>query len=180
MSKLSFLAAIALAVPACQGPAPATPQAQASLEDQASASLGDMFARAPELHSLLNASAGYAVFPNIGAAGAFVAGGAYGKGVLYENGHAVGFVSLSQGSIGPQLGGQTFSELVVLRTPYDVEHLKAGNFKLGAEASAVILNAGVAVAGSVAAGRTVYVYPKGGLMASLSVSGQQINFQPRG
>ena len=73
-----------------------------------------------------------------------------------------------------------FFELVVLRTPYDVEHLKAGNFKLGAEASAVILNAGVAVAGSVAAGRTVYVYPKGGLMASLSVSGQQINFQPRG
>ena len=180
MIKLSIVAAIAFAVPACQSPAPSSPQAQASLEDQAGAALGDMFTRAPELHSLLNASAGYAVFPNVGAAGAFVAGGAYGKGVLYENGHPVGFVSLSQGSIGPQLGGQTFSELVVLRTPYDVEHLKAGNFKLGAEASAVILNAGAAAAGSIASGRTIFVYPKGGLMASLSLSGQQINFQPRG
>jgi lipid-binding SYLF domain-containing protein len=180
MSKYHIVAAIALAVTACTSPAPSSPKGQASLEDQANATLGEMFTRAPELHSLLNSSAGYAVFPSVGAAGAFVAGGAYGKGVLYENGYPVGFVSLSQGSIGPQLGGQTFSELLVLRTPYDVQNLKAGNFKLGGEASAVILNAGVAAAGSISAGRTVFVYPKGGLMASLSVSGQQINFQPRG
>jgi len=153
MSKYHIVAAIALAVTACTSPAPSSPKGQASLEDQANATLGEMFTRAPELHSLLNSSAGYAVFPSVGAAGAFVAGGAYGKGVLYENGYPVGFVSLSQGSIGPQLGG---------------------------EASAVILNAGVAAAGSISAGRTVFVYPKGGLMASLSVSGQQINFQPRG
>lgn len=180
MSKYHIVAAIALAVAACTSPAPSSPKAQASLEDQAGATLGEMFTRAPELHSLVNSSAGYAVFPSVGAAGAFVAGGAHGKGVLYENGYPVGFVSLSQASIGPQLGGQTFSELLVLRSPYDVQQLKAGNFKLGAEASAVVLNAGAGVAGSVASGRTVFIYPRGGLMASLSVSGQQINFQPRG
>jgi len=182
MTKCSFLAVLALAVGgigAC-APAPNSPEQAASLEDQANATLKQMYARAPGLRQFVDASAGFAVFPNVGAAGAFVAGGAYGKGVLYENGYPVGFVNLSQGSIGPQLGGQSFSELIVLRSHYDVQQMKAGSFKFGAEASAVVLNAGAAIGDQIAAGRTVYIEPRGGLMAGLSLSGQQINFAPRG
>jgi lipid-binding SYLF domain-containing protein len=179
MMKYSFLAAIALAVGAC-GPSPSSPANAMALEDQANATLKQMYARAPGLRSFVDSSAGVAVFPNVGAAGAFVAGGAYGKGVLYENGYPIGYVNLSSGSLGPQLGGQSFSELIVLRSHYDVQQMKAGSFKFGAEASAVVLNAGAAVGDQIAAGRTVYVEPRGGLMAGLSVSGQQINFAPRG
>lgn len=179
MMKYAFVAALAVSAAACSK-GPSNPQAAASLENQANAALADMFTRAPQLRSFVDQSAGYAVFPNIGAGGALVAGGAHGHGVLYENGYPVGYVTLSAGSIGPQIGGQTFSELIVLRNRYDVEAMKAGSFKLGASASAVILNAGAAVSGQIAAGRTVFVQPKGGLMAGLDVSGQQISFQPRG
>ena len=47
-----------------------TPQARDSLEQQASLTLGEMNARDPALSDLLASSAGYAVFPDIGAAGA--------------------------------------------------------------------------------------------------------------
>lgn len=180
MMKYSFLAASAFAVGACAASAPASPHQAASIEDQANATLTDMYSRAPGLRSLVDSSAGVAVFPNVGAGGAFVAGGAYGKGVLFEHGYPAGYVNLSQASIGPQLGGQSFSELIVLRTSYDVQLMKAGSFKFGAEASAVVLNAGAGIADQIAAGRTVYIEPRGGLMAGLSVSGQQINFAPRG
>ena len=127
-----------------------------------------------------NVSAGYAVFPNIGAAGAIIAGGAYGQGVLYENGVPTGYVSLKQGSIGPQLGGQSFAELVFLRTPYDVSTMKAGAFKFGGDATAVVVTAGASISGQIAEGRTVFVQPHGGLMAGISLSGQSIGYVPRG
>ena len=180
MLKGSVLALLAIAGAACTSKGPESPQAASSMQQQADATLGEMRNRAPGLDSLLTASAGYAVFPSIGSAGAFIAGGAYGKGVLYEHGIPTGYVTLKQGSIGPQLGGQTFSELLVLRSSYDVQTLKAGNFKFGADATAVVLNEGAAISGQIAAGRTVFVKPRGGLMAGLSVSGQHIDFVPAG
>jgi len=180
MTRYSIIAVIAFGAAACTSPAPSSPQAAASIEDQANATLGQMFSRAPGLRSLANASAGYAVFPSIGAAGAVIAGGAYGRGVLYENGVQVGYVSLKQGSIGPQLGGQSFAELVFLRTPYDVQMMKAGSFKFGGDATAVVVTAGASISGQIAAGRTVFVAPHGGLMAGISLSGQSIGFAPRG
>ena len=179
MSKLSTLAVFAF-VAACGNPGPTSPQAAASLEDQSNAALTDMFARAPQLHAVVNDAAGYAMFPSIGAAGALIAGGASGHGVLYENGYPIGYVSLKQGSVGPQLGGQTFAELIVLPTRDDVAAMRAGNFKFGAHACAVILNRVAATATRFGRGQTVFIQPKGGMMASASITGQHIDFVPRG
>jgi lipid-binding SYLF domain-containing protein len=179
MSKLSVLATLAI-VAACGNKGPSSPQAAASLETQSNAALTDMFVRAPQLHAVVSDAAGYAVFPSIGAVGALVAGGASGHGVLYENGYPIGYVSMKQASIGPQLGGQTFSELIVLRTRDDVAAVRAGNFKFGAHASAVILNKGAAASTRFGSGQTVFVEPRGGMMASASLTGQTINFVPRG
>jgi lipid-binding SYLF domain-containing protein len=180
MSKLCAVISVTLAIAGCTSKGPSSPTEAANLEHKASAALADMRADAPGLDSLLAASAGYAVFPNVGSAGALLAGGAYGKGVLYEHGVSRGYVSLSQGSIGPQLGGQTFAELLVLRTDYDVQRLKAGKFDFGANATAVVLTAGATLAGDIDRGSTVFVMPHGGMMAGLSVSGQHIDFVPRG
>src|SRR5208337_1735825 len=51
---------------------------------------------------------GYAVFPTIGKGG-FVVGGAYGKGSVYEKGRLIGETSMTQVSVGFQLGGQGYS-----------------------------------------------------------------------
>jgi len=58
--------------------------------------------------------------------------------------------------------------------------LKAGNFEIGANASAVALKAGAAAATQFDNGVAIFVHPKGGLMAEASVSGQKIKFEPVG
>jgi lipid-binding SYLF domain-containing protein len=68
----------------------------------------------------------------------------------------------------------------VFRDRFAVDKLKAGNFSLGANASAVALTTGAAAAAQFTGGVAVFTVPRGGLMAELSVSGQQLNFQPRG
>ena len=56
-------------------------------------------------------SYGYAVFPTIGKA-AVAVGGAYGKGRVYKHGAYVGDTSLTQLTIGWQLGGEGYSQII--------------------------------------------------------------------
>ncbi|HET7506495.1 MAG TPA: lipid-binding SYLF domain-containing protein [Kofleriaceae bacterium] len=178
IKSLSSIAALVIGIAACAG-APKTPAEQQSLEARAEATLGSMKSRDPGLPGLLGSAYGYAVFPDIGKGGVVV-GAAYGRGVLFEHGHATGYIELNQGSIGAQLGGQTFAELIVFRDRFAVEKLKAGQFELGANASAVVLTAGASGAANFTDGIAVFTVPQGGLMAELSVSGQKLDFQPRG
>jgi lipid-binding SYLF domain-containing protein len=136
-----------------------------------------MSAKDPTLRDMIDRSAGYAVYPNVGAAGAIV-GGAYGRGVVFENGRPVGFTELNQGAVGAILGGQTYSQMIVFENEAALGRLKAGNFDVGAEASAVALKAGVAAATRFEGGIAIFQEPKGGLMATAAVTGQKINFQP--
>ncbi|MGN6107538.1 MAG: hypothetical protein ACTHU0_20680 [Kofleriaceae bacterium] len=181
MRKLSAAAAavvVGLAGPAlvggCGG-APKTVQEQQSLVQRANATLNEMFAKNPGLRDVVAASYGYAVFPSVGKGGVVV-GGAYGRGILYEQGRPTGFVELKQGSLGAQLGGASFSELVILRSPHEVADLKAGRFNVGANATAVLVTAGAA--GAARTGATVFVMPRGGLMVDVSVAGQTLGYQP--
>ena len=62
-----------------------------------------------------------------------------------------------------------------------LEDVKGGSLELGADASVVALDAGAAASGRpIEQGTAVYVLPRGGLMAGVSVSGQVIEFEPRG
>jgi lipid-binding SYLF domain-containing protein len=176
--RLSAIAILSIGLGAC-ATAPRTDSARQSLESSAETTLESMKTRDPGLPGLLDSAYGYAVFPSIGKGGVVV-GAAYGRGVLFEHGHPAGYIELNQGSIGAQLGGQTFAELVVFRDRFAVEQLKSGQFELGANASAVALTAGTAANPSFTEGVAVFTVPQGGLMAELSVSGQKLNYQPRG
>ena len=60
---------------------------------------------------MFNSAYGYALFPTIGKAG-FVVGGAYGKGHVYEQGKHIGDTAMTQATIGFQIGGSGFSQVV--------------------------------------------------------------------
>ena len=125
---VKLLSAAALCIAACATKAPPV-AAQMDLEKEASTALARMQERDPGISQVIGSAAGYAVFPDVGA-GAVVAGGAFGRGVFFEHGAPIGYVELKQGSIGLQLGGHTYSELLVLRERDDVERLKANAFTL--------------------------------------------------
>lgn len=169
----------ALAVGACGGTAPQSAESRQNLYQEARLTLNSMQARDPSLTTALGGAAGYAVFPKIGKGG-FIAGAAHGRGILFEGGQASGYVELNQASIGAQIGAKTFSELIIFQNHSDVQNLKNGTFKFGADVAAVALTAGAARSTSFRNGVAVIVESQGGLMADLSVNGQKINFMPMG
>ena len=157
--------------------APKTQTERQDLIQAAQTTLSQMMSKDPGLKGLVDVSVGYAVFPSIGKGG-FIVGGAHGKGVLFEHGQPVGYVNMNQASIGAQIGGQTFAELVLFRDSFAIEKVKANKFELGANVSAVAVTAGASASARWASGVAVFTMPHGGLMAELAVSGQKINFEP--
>src|SRR5690606_35742077 len=133
-----------------------------------------MVAKDPGLRQWIDNSYAYAAFPEIGKGG-FIAGAAYGRGVLYEPRRFTGSVQLNRGALGAQIGGQTFAELIFLRNRGEVERLKPGNFSVSGNVSGVVLTKGAAASARFVDGVAVFVMPRGGVMAELSISGQQIN-----
>ena len=70
-----------------------------------------VFSDAGESGDFFGKSYGYAVFPTIAKAGIGI-GGAYGSGRVYEQGKYVGDTSMTQATIGLQLGGQAYSQII--------------------------------------------------------------------
>jgi lipid-binding SYLF domain-containing protein len=179
MSKIFAAAALALGFGACSHMSTPSPTEQADLEAKSNAALNNIRQHQPGIDPLLHSAAAYAVFPKVGEAGAIV-GGAFGKGVLYQQGNVIGFVQLKQGSIGFTFGGKTYSELLVLRAQQDIDRLRAGKFEVGGNVSAVVIKTGAEAAGSLDPNTTVIVLPMEGLMAEVAVSGQKIEYAPAG
>jgi len=180
---LRFTTALALAVTiagllsSC-ATAPASREDKAALVTEAAARWQQMRTADPALGALVQRGYGYALFPDAGKAGLGV-GGAYGRGVVYERGQHIGYSDLTQGTVGAQVGGQSFSELLVFESKAALERFKAGEFGVAAGASAVVLKSGVATNPNFIDGVAVIVQPVGGVMAEAAIGGQQFTYQAK-
>jgi lipid-binding SYLF domain-containing protein len=150
-----------------------------NLETQAQASIDLAKATDPGMAKFFDTSAGYAVFPSIGK-GAWIVGGAYGKGILYEHGQPVGYCDMTQASIGFAWGGEAFTEFVFFETPEAVNKFKAGQATLSAQASAVAVKTGAAAKAQFVDGVAVFITGLKGAMVEASVGGQKFSYQPLG
>jgi lipid-binding SYLF domain-containing protein len=131
----------------------------------------------PGIDEFIQRSAGYAVFPGVGKGG-YVVGGAHGTGVVFEHGVPTGKVTLNQVTVGAQIGGEEFSEVIFFQTPANVAAFKQGKANLSAQASAVALDKGAAAVARYKNGVAIFTQMKGGLMAEASVGGQKFSFEP--
>ena len=158
--------------------APSTVGGRDELLQQATSTLGEMNREDSGLDELTKKAYGYALFPQV-AKGGLVLGGGYGRGVVYEQGQHIGYADLSQASFGLQVGGQTYSELIVFENKAALERLKQGRVDLAADASAVILKTGTAANARFVDGFAVFIRPIGGAMAEATVGGQQVTYVPK-
>jgi lipid-binding SYLF domain-containing protein len=131
----------------------------------------------PGLQQFVDKSAGYVVFPSVGK-GAVGVGGAHGDGVLFENGEPVGKASLSQVTVGLQLGGQSYSQVIFFENKETLNNFKSGSFAFQAQASAVALSAGASASLNYKNGVAVVTATKSGLMYEASLGGQKFGFHP--
>ena len=166
-----------LALGACST-APGTAEGKTDLRRTSATALAQAQEHDPSLRTLIQDSAGYAVFPSIGK-GAVGIGGAYGKGDVYENGSVVGYCDMTQASIGFQLGGQAYTEILVFKTRDALETFKAGNFRFDAQATAVAVKSGAGANAKFAGGVAVFTMDEAGLMYEASIGGQKFSYQAR-
>ena len=106
---------------------------------------------------------GYVVFPSVGKGGIGI-GGAHGKGLVYKQGELVGKSTLTAVTVGFQLGGQAFSEVIFFKDKTAFDDFTRGNFEFGAQVSAVALTAGASADLAYNGGVAVVTATKGGLM----------------
>jgi lipid-binding SYLF domain-containing protein len=129
------------------------------------------------LGKLFQSAAGYVVFPNVGKGG-FVLGGAHGNGLVYEKEKLVGRASLTQVTVGAQVGGQEFSELIFFETKEALKQFKESKLEMSAQVGAVAAAEGVSENAKYTDGVMVFTKAKAGLMAEASVGGQKFKFEP--
>jgi lipid-binding SYLF domain-containing protein len=158
----------------------------------------EIFKKSDATRLFFKSSYGYALFPTVGKGG-IVIGGAYGEGKVFKKGKSTGTVSLAKISIGFQLGGQAFSEIIFFQDKRAYSEFTSGSFEFDASASAVAITAGAqATAGTqgvtagassgpstgdyadinYSKGMAVFVHTKGGLMYEASIGGQKFSFTP--
>ncbi len=130
----------------------------------------------PDLEKTFKGSVGWAVFPEIGKAGVGI-GGAAGNGRVYRKGVFIGTTTMTQVSIGFQFGGQTYSEIILFQNEQTLEKFKKGQFELGANISAIIVDTGAAKKAGFKDGTIVLVMPRKGLMYEATISGQKFTFK---
>jgi lipid-binding SYLF domain-containing protein len=138
---------------------------------------------------------GYTVFPTIGKGG-IVIGAAHGKGRVYAAGKHVGDASMTQLTLGFQLGGQAYSQIIFFQDKRAFDEFTRGNFEFGAQAEAVAITAGASAGasttgssatasggmnnaitrGSYYRGMAVFTVAKGGLMYEASIGGQKFKY----
>jgi lipid-binding SYLF domain-containing protein len=178
--NLSFLAAFGVLAALFGGcaTAPTSDADRQQLTTDCGSTLDRMKLQDPSIVDFLNHADGYAVFPVVGKGG-FIAGGAYGRGEVYEQGNFLGYTDMSQATIGAQVGGQSYAELVVFQTQGALNRFQTGQFAFAADASAVALKSGAGATAKYDNGVAVFVQVEGGLMLEAAIGGQSFSYQPK-
>ena len=150
-----------------------------------------VFTRSDVVSKFHNSAYGYAIFPNIGKGG-FGIGAAHGSGRVYKGGKKTGDVSMTQLSIGFQLGGQVYRQVIYFQDKRAFDEFTGGQFEFGAQAEAIAITssagAQAGTEGSSASandsqsdtkyhkGMIVFTMGKGGLMFQAALGGQKYSY----
>jgi lipid-binding SYLF domain-containing protein len=175
----------------------ALPFAPALADDYADAI--KVFRDAGQSSKFFGSSYGYAVFPTVGKGGIGI-GGAHGSGRVYAKGAHVGDTSMTQVTVGAQLGGQAYRQIIFFQNKNAFDEFTSGNFEFGAQATAVAITAGASAqastggtgagasgtqksastAGGYQGGMAVFTVAKGGLMYEATLGGQKFSYKAKG
>ena len=175
---LTLVLALAFGSVGCST-APQTKQERTDLVSASQTTLSKFKQNKPGHYKAYNGSAvGKAVFPSIGKGGYFL-GGAYGQGVVFEGSKLVGYCKIEQATIGFQLGGQAYSQIIFFQNKAALQAFKRGEIQGAAQASAVAVKADASAQADYENGVAVFSMDSAGLMYEASVGGQKFSYLPK-
>ena len=130
----------------------------------------------PSLEVFFDSAYGFVIFPRVGKGGIGI-GFARGRGVLYRNGTPQAKAYLQQYSVGAQLGGRSYAEIVFFRDQFEYDAFVDGNFSFRADASAIISTDGAGASTDYSNGVAVFTRERGGAMVDASLGGQRFRVE---
>ena len=155
-----------------------TPDSKDKMELSAATAMINAKEKDPELVKWFDEAYAYAVFPKVGKGGIGI-GGAHGKGIVIRGDTTIATTSLSQVTLGFQLGGQVYSQFVLFKDKTAFEHFSRGNFEMGAQVSAVAVTLGASADANYDGGVAVFTIAEGGLMYEASIGGQKFKYKAK-
>jgi len=124
------------------------------------------------LQKFFDESYGYAILPNIGKGGLIV-GGAHGNGIVFKNDEPLGTTEMTQLTVGGQIGGKSYAELIFFKSEAEFEVFMTGRYEVAVSLAAVALDYGVSNDLAYSDGVAIVTKDNGGLMAEATVGGQK-------
>jgi lipid-binding SYLF domain-containing protein len=139
--------------------------------------LEQLYETTPSAKMLGDKAKGVLVFPRIVKAG-WMAGGQYGRGVLFKQGRVAGYYNTVAASFGLQAGAQSFSYVMLLMNDNALTYLdRSGGWEVGVGPSVVVVDAGVARSLTTTTAREdvyAFIFGQQGLMAGVGLQGSKI------
>ncbi|WP_404420317.1 YSC84-related protein [Thalassospira australica] len=148
------------------------------LNTESNQSLQKLYGTHPVAQQLSKDAKAILVFPRIIKAG-LVFGGAYGEGVLLEDGKIDKYYNSVSASWGLQAGAQSFGYAVFLMTDKAIDYLdKSNGWEIGVGPTVVVMDEGAAKNLSTSTLKDdayAFIFDQEGLMLSVSIEGTKIS-----
>jgi lipid-binding SYLF domain-containing protein len=155
------------------------PAAGDRLQERAANAIDRVRAEVERSHPYFDDAYAIAVWPGITRIAAGF-GGAYGKGVVIEQGKAVGTVKYWQFSSGIQAGAKNFALVIFFRDREALEGLKQNKAQFTGQAGVDVLTFGAAGTPAYNEGVALIPLTNLGLMAEFSAAGVWFRYKPNG
>jgi len=159
-------------------PKPTTDAGRDALHDAVLRTIREFKSKDKKIGEFFDDAHAYVVFPDVFKVG-LLFGGARGDGEVYERGSLIGWAGMSQISLGAQIGGKEFAQVVFFETKEQFTRFKSGKMRFGAGVDAVAADSHAGLTTGYSGGVAVFVWSRNGLMADASGSGQKFTFVPQ-
>ena len=147
------------------------------LQTRSAQAIDNIKTKVERSHPFFEDAYGYAIWPGI-TRFAFGFGGAYGKGVIVEQGKAVGTVSYWEFSSGIQAGAKNFSLIVFFKDKESLDSMKRNELQFAGQAGVDVATVGAHGTPAYNSGTAIIPLTRLGLMAEFSAAGVKFRFKP--
>ncbi|MDG1837435.1 MAG: hypothetical protein P8I91_01350 [Phycisphaerales bacterium] len=177
--RAAIICCVSLTILGCasDGPSPSTPGQRLDSASAASSTIAG-FREDSRASKFFGTAYGYAVFPKVtkGAAGIGVASG---RGEVYQGDTLVGYAKVTSVTVGVQLGGQTFSEIIFFQNEFAFNKFTNDQFTGQASAGAVSGQDGGLNLADYNEGVAIFTINNSGLIAAADIGGQKFDYEPK-
>ena len=159
------------------GPKPSTAGQRLDSSNAASRAISG-FERDAKAGTFFDSAYAWAVFPKI-TKGAVGLGVASGSGEVYRGGELVGYAKMTSVTIGAQIGGQTFSEIIFFENQFAFDKFRNNQFTGQASAGAVAGKNGGLNMADYSHGVAIFTRNNKGLIVAADVGGQKFEYEAK-